>query len=84
MNRKIFSSILLLIASLAHLEAQKIDIQWEAPKEYDLGDQKLLLPHFKNDGFSFSQNNIFIEIKQKSNGKQFKIDQDVWQKVPDK
>lgn len=84
MNRKIFSSILLLIASLAHLEAQKIDIQWEAPKEYDLGDQKLLLPHFKNDGFSFSQNNIFIEIKQKSNGKQFKIDQEVWQKVPDK
>ena len=84
MNHKFFSSIIFILASSALLEAQKIDIQWEAPKEYDLGDQKLLLPHFKNEGFSFSQNNIFIEIKQKSNGKQFKIDQHNWEKVADK
>lgn len=84
MSQKLFSTLLFVLVFSSFVSAQNISIQWEAPQIQDYGEQKLLLPHFKNDGFSFSQNNIFILTKQKTNGKELKISDFVWEKVNDK
>ena len=47
----------------------------------DFGEIKLNLPNFKNEGFSFSQNNVFIATKQKIGEKQLKISDLIWENV---
>nr|WP_262708753.1 MULTISPECIES: type IX secretion system sortase PorU [unclassified Chryseobacterium] len=76
MRRKI--TLLSLIAFASTLYAQRNTIEWNGSKIQDFGDTKLNLPNFKNEGFSFSQNNVFIVTKQKIGEKELKISDLAW------
>lgn len=82
MKQKI--TLLFLIAFVSTLWAQRINIEWDGSKIQDFGDTKINLPNFKNEGFSFSQNNIFITTKQKIGEKQLKVSNPVWETVSSK
>ena len=79
MRRKI--TLLSLIAFASTLYAQRNTIEWNGSKIQDFGDTKLNLPNFNNEGFSFSQNNVFIVTKQKIGEKQLKVSDMVWDGV---
>lgn len=79
MRRKI--TLLSLIVFASTLCAQRNTIEWNGSKIQDFGDTKLNLPNFKNEGFSFSQNNVFIVTKQKVGEKQLKISDLAWESV---
>ena len=79
MRRKI--TLLSLIALTSTLYAQRNTIEWNGSKIQDFGEIKLNLPNFKNEGFSFSQNNVFIATKQKIGEKQLKISDLIWENV---
>lgn len=79
MRRKI--TLLSLIAFASTLYAQRNIIEWNGSKIQDFGETKLNLPNFKNEGFSFSQNNVFIVTKQKIGEKELKISDLVWDGV---
>jgi predicted small secreted protein len=79
MKRKI--TLLSLIAFASTLYAQRNTIEWNGSKIQDFGETKLNLPNFKNEGFSFSQNNVFIVTKQKIGEKQLKISDLAWENV---
>lgn len=79
MRRKI--TLLSLIAFTSVLYAQRNTIEWNGSKIQDFGDTKLNLPNFKNEGFSFNQNNIFIVTKQKVGERQLKISDFTWESV---
>lgn len=82
MRQKI--TILLLINFVSMIYAQRISIEWSGSKVQDFGDTKLTLPNIKNEGLSFSQNNIFIVTKQKIGERQIKITNPVWESVSTK
>lgn len=82
MKQKI--TLLFLISFVSMLYAQRTTIEWGGSKILDFGDTKLNLPNFKNEGFSFSQNNIFIQTKQKIGEKQLKVSNPVWETVSTK
>ena len=44
--------------------SQQVTIDWDGAKVQDFGIIKKNLPHFKNEGFSYEQNNIFITVKE--------------------
>lgn len=79
MRRKI--TLLSLIALTSILYAQRNTIEWNGSKIQDFGESKLNLPYFKNEGFSFSQNNVFIVTKQKIGEKELKISDLAWDGV---
>ncbi|WP_294328965.1 type IX secretion system sortase PorU [uncultured Chryseobacterium sp.] len=79
MKRKV--TLLSLIAFVSTLYAQRNTIEWNGSKIQDFGDTKLNLPNFKNEGFSFSQNNVFIVTKQKIGEKELKVSDLAWDGV---
>ncbi|SIT19593.1 type IX secretion system sortase PorU [Chryseobacterium gambrini] len=79
MKQKI--SLLFLLSFVSTLWAQRITIEWDGAKIRDFGETKLNLPNFKNQGFSFSQNNIFITTKQQVGENQLKVSNPVWENV---
>ncbi len=79
MKQKI--SLLFLLCFVSMLWAQRVTIEWDGSKIRDFGDTKLNLPNFKNQGFLFSQNNIFITTKQQVGEKQLKISNPVWENI---
>ncbi|KMQ68677.1 hypothetical protein ACM39_05115 [Chryseobacterium sp. FH2] len=78
--RKKFT-LLLLSAFASMLWSQRINIEWNGSKIQDFGETKLNLPSFKNEGFSYSQNNVFIITGQKIGEKQLKISNLAWENV---
>lgn len=74
-------TFLLLLTSVSTIYAQIITIEWDGSKIQDFGDTKINLPNFKNKGFSYGQNNIFIITTQKIGEKQLKISNLVWEAV---
>ncbi len=82
MKQKI--TLLFLFSFASMLWAQRKTIEWEGSKIQDFGDTKLNLPNFKNEGFSFGQNNIFIITKQKIGEKQLKVSDLAWENVTGK
>ena len=64
--------------------AQRVSIEWDGSRIRDYGDTKLNLPNFKNQGFSFSQNNIFYTTKQQVGEKQLAVSNPVWENVSGK
>lgn len=82
MKQKI--SLLFLLGFVSTFWAQRISIEWDGSKIRDYGDTKLNLPNFKNQGFSFSQNNIFITTRQQVGEKQLKVSNPVWENIPAK
>lgn len=79
MKQKI--SLLFLLSFVSLVWAQRISIEWDGSRVRDYGDTKLNLPNFKNQGFSFSQNNIFITTKQQVGEKQLKVSNPVWENI---
>lgn len=77
-------SFLFLLCFSAVIFGQKITLDWEGPKVRDHGNVKLNLPSFSNPGFSFDQNNIFIQIKQNVGEKDIKIGNLQWETVSNK
>lgn len=82
MKQKI--SLLFLLGFVSTFWSQRISIEWDGSKIRDYGDTKLNLPNFKNQGFSFSQNNIFITTRQQVGEKQLKVSNPVWENIPAK
>ncbi|GAA5084949.1 type IX secretion system sortase PorU [Chryseobacterium ginsengisoli] len=82
MKQKI--SLLFLLSFVSTLWAQRITIEWDGSKIRDFGETKFNLPNFKNQGFSFSQNNIFITTKQQVGEKQLKVSNPVWESISNK
>ncbi|ASW72929.1 hypothetical protein IQ37_05325 [Chryseobacterium piperi] len=82
MKQKI--TFLLLLTFVSILYAQKINIEWDGSKIQDFGDTKINLPSFKNKGFSYDQNNIFITITQKTGEKQVKVSNLIWETISNK
>lgn len=78
---KQLTTFLLLLTFVSTLYAQKINIEWDGSKIQDFGDTKINLPNFKNTGFSYGQNNIFITTKQKIGEKQLKISNLIWETI---
>lgn len=75
-------SIFLFILFTLPFYAQKITVNWEAGKIRDFGENnKVLLPSFTNEGFSFDQNNIFIRVNQDAGERDLDITNFVWQNV---
>ncbi|KPE52990.1 type IX secretion system sortase PorU [Chryseobacterium indologenes] len=79
MKQKI--TLLFLFSFASMLWAQRKTIEWDGSRIQDFGDTKLNLPNFKNEGFSFGQNNIFIITKQKIGEKQLKVSDLAWENV---
>ncbi|UFH31535.1 type IX secretion system sortase PorU [Chryseobacterium sp. C-71] len=75
------TTLFFLFAFISTTWAQRISIEWDGAKIEDFGDVKKNLPNFKNEGFSFSQNNIFIQNKQKIGENQLKVSNLVWEAV---
>lgn len=83
-NMRLKITLLFLFAFVSTIWAQRTSIQWEGSKTEDFGDTKRILPNFKNEGFSYSQNNIFIVNKQKIGENQLKVSNLVWEAVSGK
>ncbi|ANF51855.1 hypothetical protein A0O34_15645 [Chryseobacterium glaciei] len=79
MKQKI--TLLFLLSFVSAIWAQKTAIDWDGAKIQDFGETKLNLPNFKNEGFSYGQNNVFITTKQKIGEKQLKISNLVWEGI---
>lgn len=78
---KLKIALLFVFAFVSIAWAQRVSISWDGAKIQDFGDTKRNLPNFKNEGFSFSQNNIFIINTQKVGDKQIRISNLVWEPV---
>lgn len=74
-------TLLFVFAFVSIAWAQRVSISWEGAKIQDYGDTKLNLPNFKNEGFSYSQNNIFIINQQKAGEKQLRVSNLIWETV---
>lgn len=80
---RLFTFLFFLVFNCFYF-SQRINIQWDGSKVHDFGITELNLPHFTNEGFSFDQNNIFINIKQNVREKNLKIDNIEWQNISTK
>lgn len=78
------TAIFFLFTSVSTLYAQKTRIEWEGSKIENFGENKKTLPKFRNEGFSYAQNNIFIQNKQRVGDKQIKITNLVWEAISNK
>ncbi|NMR34479.1 type IX secretion system sortase PorU [Chryseobacterium aquaticum] len=78
------TTLLFLFAFVSTVWAQRITIVWDGAKTEDFGDIKRTLPNFKNKGFSYGQNNVFILNKEKIGEGQIKISNLVWESVSNK
>lgn len=78
------TTLLFLFAFVSTVWAQRITIEWDGAKTEDFGDTKRTLPNFKNKGFSYGQNNVFILNKEKIGEGQIKISNLVWESVSNK
>ncbi|KQT21469.1 hypothetical protein ASG31_16470 [Chryseobacterium sp. Leaf404] len=73
-----------LFSIVTTLQAQRVSIEWNGSKTEDFGVIKKVLPAFKNEGFSFSQNNIFIHNKLQTGANRLKITDLQWENVSSK
>ncbi len=64
--------------------AQKVQISWEKPIIMDYGTEKKTFPKFSNEGYDADGSNIFINVKEKSNGGIYRIANLYWEAVPEK
>jgi len=78
------TTLLFLFAFVSTVWAQRITIEWDGAKIEDFGDTKRNLPNFKNEGFSYGQNNLFILRKEKIGEGQIQISNLVWESVSNK
>lgn len=77
-------TLLFVFAFISISWAQRVSINWDGAKIQDYGDVKVNLPNFKNEGFSYSQNNIFIFNQQKAGEKQLRVSNLIWETVSNK
>lgn len=77
-------TLLLILSFVSITWAQRISINWNGAKIQDYGDTKINLPSFTNEGFSYTQNNIFIINSQKAGERQLQVSNFVWEAVSKK
>ena len=64
-------SILFLISFFSSLlYAQSVNLKWEVSTVIDYGTDKLTVPFFSNDGFSYENENIYYSVKTDSEKQQ--------------
>ena len=74
-------SILFLISFFSSLlYAQSVNLKWEGSTVIDYGTDKLTVPFFSNDGFSYENENIYYSVKTDSE-KQQKAQNFKWEKI---
>jgi hypothetical protein len=78
------TTLFFLFAFISATWAQRISIEWNGSKIEDFGDVKKNLPNFKNEGFSYHQNSVFILHKQKVGESQVKVSNLIWETVSTK
>lgn len=61
--------------------AQKVNLQWQGTETVDYGFEKRIYPKFSNEGYSVENGNVFINVKNKSNGSKVKVDKLQWTKL---
>lgn len=64
--------------------SQTVKLEWEGKKTIDFGGEKITVPFFKNDGFSYEEGNIYLYLSEKHSGVDKKIQNLVWEKVTTK
>ena len=77
-------TLLLILSFVSTAWGQRVNINWAGAKIQDYGETKLNLPSFTNEGFSYSQNNIFIFNKQKVGENQIRVSNLVWETISPK
>ena len=78
------TTLFFIFAFISTTWAQRISIEWNGSKVEDFGDIKKTLPNFKNEGFSFNQNSVFILYKQKVGESQVKVSNLIWETISNK
>ena len=77
-------TLLFVFAFISIAWAQRVSIDWNGAKIQDYGDIKKTLPNFKNEGFSYDQDNIFIINRQKTGDRQVQVSNLIWESVSSK
>lgn len=77
---KNFISLFFTLISLSFF-AQKYTLQWSGTEVMDYGSEKLTFPKFSNSGYEAGNNNVYINIRNLSNGNRYQITNLVWEKV---
>lgn len=75
-----FISLFFTLISLSFF-AQKYTLQWNGTEVMDYGSEKLTFPKFSNSGYEAGNNNVYINIRNLSNGNRYQITNLIWEKV---
>jgi len=81
--KQVLTSILFcLFFSL--FNAQSVAIQWDGTKVIDYGTQKVTLPSFKNEGFTYEEGSVYLYFNQEYKDQEQIVSNLVWEKVNQK
>ena len=83
MMKQLFTFIALSLF-LSLFNAQTIAIQWDGTKVMDYGTEKITLPFFKNEGFTYEEGTVYFYYSQEFKGQDQKVTNLVWEKVNQK
>jgi len=61
--------------------SQTVTIQWDGVKIIDYGTQKISVPFFTNQGFSYEQGSLYFNFTEKFSGNEQKVQNLTWEKV---
>ena len=61
--------------------SQNVKIDWDGKKVIDYGRNKVALPFFKNEGFSYESSSIYINVFQKSSSENATVQNFIWERV---
>ena len=78
---KRLQALFFLTFTAIFFHAQTVSIDWQQGRIYDYGVQKITLPYFSSDQYSYSQNNIFLNRKIALTENNVAIENLVWNTV---
>lgn len=81
--KKLLAS-LFCIFFLSLFNSQTVTIQWDGSKIMDYGSEKITVPFFKNEGFTYQTGSVYMYFIQEYKGQDQKVSNLVWEKVNQK
>lgn len=81
---KRISTLVLMLIFSALGYSQNIQLTWQSSTVIDYGAEKIAVPFFSNEGFSYENGNIYYSIDFKNSDKRYKIQNPKWEKVSQK
>lgn len=64
--------------------SQTISLTWKGSTDIDYGTEIIKVPFFSNDGFSYENNVVYININQQNSDKKRKVTNQKWEKITPK